>query len=443
VPSLRGPLVAVQTAETLDELVESVTVVVRELGVRLLESVVVERSQSTTRWPECPKCGRRLHSKEWADREVMTSLGLMRWERRVGRCPRGCAIGQVVPLDQDLGLAPNQRHSTELKRRATLLAVFVPLTTATAILVRLAHVRLAASPLWHWIQEVGRQAQATLEAELDRAAAGDEVAREHMAATIAQLLMLLGADGVMVPFRPQAGSPAGRTVWREVKVGVITRVERRLNRAGHTVTALRQRRLVAVLGDVDALGARLKLEALRQGLTTAPRVAWISDGARGLWRIFQEQFAPCGVIGVLDFYHTVGQLWTAAETWYCRWQPSARQWLVQTRHELRLGQAPDIVRELRAAANDRHRPQKHRPILERVANYVDRHCTHLAYPTFKAEGLPLGSGFVESAVKWLIQQRFKGAGMRWSEDGFNHLLMLRLAWANDRFDLLFAPSQNS
>jgi len=43
-----------------------------------------------------------------------------------------------------------------------------------------------------------------------------------------------------------------------------------------------------------------------------------------------------------------------------------------------------------------------------------------------------------SACKWLIQQRFKGVGMRWSEDGFNHLLHLRLAWVNRRFDTLFS-----
>ena len=48
---------------------------------------------------------------------------------------------------------------------------------------------------------------------------------------------------------------------------------------------------------------------------------------------------------------------------------------------------------------------------------------------------------VESACKWLTlrEQRFKGVGMRWSEDGFNHLLHLRLAWVNDRFDALFLP----
>jgi transposase len=44
---------------------------------------------------------------------------------------------------------------------------------------------------------------------------------------------------------------------------------------------------------------------------------------------------------------------------------------------------------------------------------------------------------VESACKWLIQQRFKGVGMRWSEDGFTHLLHLRLAWVNGRFETLF------
>ena len=44
---------------------------------------------------------------------------------------------------------------------------------------------------------------------------------------------------------------------------------------------------------------------------------------------------------------------------------------------------------------------------------------------------------VESACKWLIQQRFKGVGMRWSEEGFNHLLHLRLAWGNGSFEALF------
>ena len=48
---------------------------------------------------------------------------------------------------------------------------------------------------------------------------------------------------------------------------------------------------------------------------------------------------------------------------------------------------------------------------------------------------------VESACKWLIQQRFKGVGMRWSFEGFDRLLHLRLAWLSGRFDDLF-PDAN-
>lgn len=77
-----------------------------------------------------------------------------------------------------------------------------------------------------------------------------------------------------------------------------------------------------------------------------------------------------------------------------------------------------------------------------MSAYLEVHRDHINYQDFKAMGLPLGSGMVESACKWLIQQRFKGVGMRWSEDGFNHLLHLRLAWVNGRFDNLF-PDQAS
>lgn len=77
-------------------------------------------------------------------------------------------------------------------------------------------------------------------------------------------------------------------------------------------------------------------------------------------------------------------------------------------------------------------------MLQQVRDYLKIHLKHMQYRRFKKLGLPIGSGMVESACKWLIQQRFKGTGMRWSEDGFNHLLHLRLAWVNQRFDPLFA-----
>lgn len=50
-----------------------------------------------------------------------------------------------------------------------------------------------------------------------------------------------------------------------------------------------QRRLVAVLGDMEALAPRLGLAAWCQGIRRAPPVVWFSDGSRGLWRLYEER----------------------------------------------------------------------------------------------------------------------------------------------------------
>jgi hypothetical protein len=46
------------------------------------------------------------------------------------------------------------------------------------------------------------------------------------------LPLLMGADGVMVPFRPEPGTPKGKTQWREVKIGIFARLQRGVNATG-------------------------------------------------------------------------------------------------------------------------------------------------------------------------------------------------------------------
>ena len=99
---------------------------------------------------------------------------------------------------------------------------------------------------------------------------------------------------------------------------------------------------------------------------------------------------------------------------------------------------PDgVLADLAEALDVEGLPEPARDTVRTVYAYLQRHREHINYDMYKELGLPLGSGMVESACKWLIQQRFKGVGMRWSEDGFNHLLHLRLAWINGRFEALF------
>ena len=91
-----------------------------------------------------------------------------------------------------------------------------------------------------------RQAVQQLEAQLNRLAAGETIAPDGLEDAVAQMTLVMAADGVMVPIRPQVGPPRGKTRWLEVKVAVLARLGRRVTRSGRTVSQLYHRRLVAV-----------------------------------------------------------------------------------------------------------------------------------------------------------------------------------------------------
>ena len=113
-------------------------------------------------------------------------------------------------------------------------------------------------------------------------------------------------------------------------------------------------------------------------------------------------------------------------------------WFVTARRKLRRGQAHQVLADIEATLALEGLPASAQQALTKVYNYLNKHRDHIDYAKIKELGLPIDSGIVENACKWLIQQRFKGVGMRWSEDGFNHLLHLRLAWVNGQFNNLFA-----
>lgn len=445
-PSLPPLLRAVEEAPTLTALLVAVWPLVRVLAIHVVEDVLAERARRPTAWPPCPVCGACLQSKGFVKRHITSLFGPLRWRRRVGRCPHGGHIPQVAPLENDLEGSPSQRTSGDLQALGCALAVFVPFATAATLLGWYSGRLVSPQAVWGWVQAAGQRAMAALQKQMAALAIGALPPEEPLAAAHAVLPLLLGADGVMVPLRPEVGTPKGKTTWREVKVGVLARLGQHRTRAGQVVTRLHQRRLVAVLGNIEALKSRLWLEAVRQGITSAPRVVWLSDGARGLWRVFEECFTVYAT-GILDFYHAAQHLWKGAAAWFDGRTTQARRWFEATRHRLRHGQDDGVLADLAAAVDMEGFPATARATLGKVYAYLEQHRDHLDYAAYKALGLPLGSGMVESACKWLIQQRFKGVGMRWSEMGFNHLLHLRLAWGNGSCETVFQirlqPSPNT
>ena len=181
------------------------------LAHRFLQQELVARASLPTQWPECPKCNCRLRSKGMRPRQIQTLVGLVHFDRRVGRCRNGCKEVMVAPLDQELGLDSYQQTSQEVVKLGCLLAVFVPFDTATVLLERLTGVSLSAATIWNWVQSIGQKAMEQVQLELKLLASGVEPTEEKRSPILNQMPLIIGADGVMVPMRAQEKTPKGKT----------------------------------------------------------------------------------------------------------------------------------------------------------------------------------------------------------------------------------------
>src|SRR2546430_11863877 len=197
-----------------------------------------------------------------------------------------------------------------------LLAVFVLYETARRLLRQLTGVERAAGTALGVGPAGGATGDGAARGRVRSVGGGGEPPGvEPLTAEPEALPLVIGADGVMVPFRPHPRTAKGKTRWREIKVAILARMGARLSHPGARVSRLCQRRLVAVLGAIDDLAQRLWLEAVRQGVRTAMRVVWLSDGGRGLWSVFQRLFQAVRVTAILDFYHAAQNLYKGASAW--------------------------------------------------------------------------------------------------------------------------------
>jgi len=423
---------------TLAMIVMCVVKTIQPLAALLVEEEVKRRAKLPETWPQCPHCGKRLRSKGFEAREIRTLIGLVKWKRRVGRCPNKCQDAQVAPLDKDLDIKPLQKTGDEVKKLSCLLVVFVPFDTARILLQHLTGIAFSTDSLWTWAQEAGQRIIRQTEAECQAMAAGEMPKPEYLPEHLRQAPLAIGADGVMAPIRPNKGTPAGKTLWREIKVGIMTRLTERMNRKGEPVAQLEQRRVAAVMGTVDEFMPVFQLEANKQSISQAERIVWLSDGGKGFWRIFESWLILLNnVTGILDFYHASQNVGKAAKAWLDGRTAKCRVWFEDMRHKLRHGEETAVINELDKVLNSEKLSDEAAQAVRNTYHYLKRHEKHISYQDFKESGLPIGSGLVESACKWLVQQRFKGVGMRWSEEGLNALLSLRVAWVNQRFDDFF------
>ena len=118
-------------------------------------------------------------------------------------------------------------------------------------------------------------------------------------------------------------------------------------------------------------------------------MVWLSDGGRGLWRLFEECFTAYAT-GILDFYHAAQQLWKGAAAWLDGRTTQARRWFGWARHRLRHGKPDGVLADLADALDVEGLPDTARDTLRTVYAYLERHREHIDYAMYKELGLAAG-----------------------------------------------------
>ena len=82
--------------------------------------------------------------------------------------------------------------------------------------------------------------------------------------------------------------------------------------------------------------------------------------------------------------------------------------------------------------------KERRETVRREASYFRDHEEHMDYRTARGEGVPIGSGAMESQCSQ-NQNRFKRRGQFWSKRGFASFLEAYVWYTNDEIKYLYRP----
>jgi hypothetical protein len=94
---------------------------------------------------------------------------------------------------------------------------------------------------------------------------------------------------------------------------------------------------------------------------------------------------------------------------------------------------PSVLEELEAFLEPDTIESQNAPV-RACYRYIKNRTHQLDYKAALDQGLPIGSGEIESAHRYIIQQRLKLPGAWWAPDNVDSMLALRINRANGKWD---------
>jgi hypothetical protein len=182
-------------------------------------------------------------------------------------------------------------------------------------------------------------------------------------------------------------------------------------------------------------------EALRRDPDRRRRWVVVVDGNLDQLALVRKaaRKAQVDVTIIIDVIHVLEYLWKAAYCLYDEGSKQAEDWVELRLIDLLSGRrGGHVACTLRRHAEQRGLEGEQRAAIDRAAGYLVKYTRLLRYDRALADGLPIATGVIEGACRYLVKDRMDRTGARWSLGGAEAVLRLRALRASGDFDAYWA-----
>lgn len=181
-------------------------------------------------------------------------------------------------------------------------------------------------------------------------------------------------------------------------------------------------------------------EALRRDPEKTRRWVVLVDGEPKQLRAIKTEARRAGVkVTILaDIVHVLEYIWAAARALFGGSNAKAEKWVADRLLALLTGRSGgDVAKTIRWwEARDKKLDTTARVAIDKACGYLaDRTRTRLlGYREALRDGLPIATGVIEGACRYVVKDRMDRTGARWSLTGAEAILRLRALRASKDFD---------
>jgi hypothetical protein len=414
-----------------------------------------EQQAGTTR---CGECNRSMQSQGRRSRSWDGVVGPLVLKRRYSYC-EPCKKGRA-PAQEALGL-PEGDFTPQLEQVGTMMATTVPFGMATQLLDKLCGIEVSVKAVEGMVERRAEQVAEMDHNEAERCAPFDDkglpvptqqrpldAVPEKEAPKVAYLELdgvipmtrerLTGKEIEPADHRRQQRAKKNkvrggkgrryRIVGREVKNAVLYDGKDCAAQSPGRGCIL-HKTYVSHLGDWVAFAALLWVAMLRLRFDQARLLVILSDGAE--WIRSLAGWLPIQTLLILDLFHVKHRIWEVAHSLYGEHSAKAKKWANSQCERVEQGEADKVIQSLRFLRPSRAETRK---LVDELGTYLTNNLDRMDYPSYRARGLRISSGAVESANYHVTGTRLKLQGMRWSEQGAGHMALLRADLFNGQWE---------